>query len=147
MKKFLLPAIVLSVSLFAQSLLVPSPAYAVGGTGKSKVKTNAPETYIVIKVTDDNKTEKNEKKIEYKAIAKSQLKDERKRGDDEYKTKTKEWHDLRKTDPSAPAPKRIKIQVIQSDYETQKIAQDYADKKNKELEDKDAGDDKPPEKK
>ena len=39
--------------------------------------------------------------------------------------------------------KRIKILKIQSDYETQKVAQEYADKLRKEAEDKDNGDTKP----
>ena len=106
--------------------------------GGPKGGDNKVETYLVIQVTDENKTEN---KVDFKATAKSQFKDEQKRAADDYKQKMEEWHDLRKTDPSAPMPKRIKIEKIQSDYETQKVAQEYADKLKKEAADN--GDDKP----
>lgn len=142
MKKFLLPAVALSAAIFALSLLAPSAAY--GQSPRKGNVTKAAETYMVIKVIDENKDEsKGEKKVEYKAIAASQLKDEKKRGDDDFKQKMKEWHDLRKTDPNTPMPKKIKILKVQSDYETQKIAQEFADKKNKEEADKDSDDAKP----
>ncbi len=141
MKKFLLPAVALFVSILALSLLAPSGAYAQSShTPSHGAHSTTPkvETYMVIKVTDENKDEsKGEKKVEYKAIAASHFKDEQKRVSDDYKQKMKEWHDLRKTDSSAPMPKRIKIQKLQSDYETQKVAQEYADKLKKEAEDKD----------
>jgi hypothetical protein len=135
MKKFLLPAILLTVSIFALSLFTQSKAHA--WSRPSGTKKN--ETYMVIKVTDENKTEN---KVEYKAISKTQLKDEQKRAADDFKSKLKEWHDLRKTDPTAPMPKRIKIEKLKDNYETQKIAQEYADKLRDELLGKDNGDHK-----
>jgi hypothetical protein len=138
MKKFFLPAIALPVSLFALSLLATWEAHA-QTPHHTPTKSTAPkvETYMVIKVTNENKDEsKGEHKIEYKAIATSQLKDEKKKAEDDYKQKLKEAHDLRKTDPTTPMPKKIKIQVLKRDYETQKIAQEYADKLKDEEADK-----------
>jgi hypothetical protein len=131
MKKSFLPAVALSVSIFALSLLASSGANA-AASSKGAAKN---ETYMVIKITDESKTDN---KVEYKAIATSQLANEEKRVKDDYTQKMKEWHDLRKTDPNAPAPKKIKIQKIKSDYETQKIAQEYADKLKAEAAGKEA---------
>ncbi len=127
MKKLLLPAIALSVSILALSLLARSGSCAASKGAAPKV-----ETYMVIKVTDENKTEN---KVEYKAIAASQLKSEEKRVNDDYKQKLKEWHDLKKSDPTAPHPVKIAIKKLQVGYETQKIAQEYADKLKKEAAD------------
>ena len=92
------------------------------------IGNNSNETYLVIKVTDENKTEnKGDNKVEYKAITASQFKTEEKRVNDDYKQKMKEWHDLKKTDPQAPMPMRTHQEVPKT-YETQKIAQEYADK-------------------
>jgi len=131
MKKFLLSTVALSVFIFVISLLAPSGSDAGVGVGKGGSKKNVVETYMVIKVTDDNKAEN---KVEYKAISKSQFKDEQKRAMEDYKLKMKEWHDLKKTDPTAPAPTRIRIDKIQSDYETMKIAQEYVEKLRKKEE-------------
>ncbi len=118
MKKFFLPAVALSVSLFALVFLAPSGASAGVGVGTSKYhKTQKDETYMVIKVGDT-----------YKAIATSRYKDEKKKVEDDNKEKLKEWHDLIKTDSTAPKPKQASIKIIKRDYETEKVAQDYADK-------------------
>jgi hypothetical protein len=127
MKKFLLPAVALSVSIFALLLLAPSRADAWAGAKKGP-KT---ETYMVIKITDDNKDEsKNEKKIEFKAIATSQYSAEEKRVKEDNKRKLQEWQDLLKTDPNAPHPKKIVITKIPklSGYLLQKDASDAARK-------------------
>ncbi|MEI8371930.1 MAG: hypothetical protein WCJ35_03745 [Planctomycetota bacterium] len=129
MKKLLLLAVVLSI--FVISLFAPSGARA-ANPPKKAIAPKA-ETYLVIKVTDDNKTENEARnRVEYKAITKSQFKDEQKRAADDYKLKMKEWHDLKKTDPTAPMPKKIKIEKIQSDYETLKVAQEYVRKLTEE---------------
>ncbi len=132
MKKFLVPGVALGVSVFVLALVVQSPRPAEAAKHSNPNKT---ETYMVIKVTDESKDEsKGEKKIQYKAISSTQLKDEMKRAADDYKQKVKEWHDLKMTDPTAPMPKRIKIEKVKVNYETQKVAQEYADKLTKELE-------------
>jgi hypothetical protein len=50
----------------------------------------------------------------------------------------KEWRDLIKTDPQSPRPIRVTIKKIKVGYETQKIAQEYADKLKDELLNKDS---------
>jgi len=124
MKESFLPAIALSVSVFALSFLVPSGANAQEGRSRSG-HSNSKETYQVIRVTDESKTDN---KVEYKAIATSQLKAEEKRIKDDYAQKLKEWHDLRKIDPQTPMPVRPVIKKYPKTFETQKIAQEYADK-------------------
>jgi len=123
MKKSLLCALVLSAAVSAALLFTPSKACAWAG---AQGKTAVPETFIVVKIGDD-----------YKAIGKSTLKNERKRVDDEYATKVKEWHDLRKTDPTAPHPVKPIIKIIGTPYETQKIAQKAADDLKDEAANKD----------
>ena len=59
MKKPFLPAIALPVSLFALSLLASSGLAA--ATSKAPVN----DTYLVIKITDENKTDN---KIDYKVV-------------------------------------------------------------------------------
>lgn len=132
MKKFLPPAVVLSVSILALSLLARSAAHA----DKPAKTTTANETYMVIKITDDNKADK---KVEYRAIATSRYKDEEKKVKDDYAQKLKEHKDLIKTDPSTPRPKKILIKKVKTGYLTQKIAQEYADKLRDEESDKDGG--------
>ena len=127
MKKFFLSAVAISVSMFAWSLAAPSAAYAAGSPKNANTPKN--ETYIVIKVGD-----------EYKVIGTSHYKDEQKKATDDYTQKLKEWKDERKTDPNAPHPVKAIIKRIGTPYETQKIAQEYADKLKKEAEDKDSGD-------
>ena len=139
MKKFLLPAVVMSASIFTSSLLLPSGAWAQAKHAPKHSATKV-ETYMVIRVTDENK---EENKVQYKAIATSQFKDEQKRSKDDWNKKMKIWHDTRKTDPTVPRPKPIKIEKVETDYETQEGAEKYADKLTKEAADKDTGDDKP----
>jgi cell division protein FtsX len=129
MKKFLLSAILLPVSIFALALVVPSGACAAAHSTAPKV-----ETYLVITITDENKTENQ---VEYKAIATSQYKAEEKRVKDDNATKMKEWKDLKKTTPDAPAPKKIIIKKIPklTGYLIQKDAQEAADKLKKEAAD------------
>ena len=120
MKKTLLPAVALTLSAAAGLLLSPSAAFSQPASGKGD------ETYMVIKIIDDNKTEN---KVEYKAIATSQYKDEDKRVKDENTEKLKEWHDQRITDPTAPRPKKITISKTKfTGYLLQKDAQQAADK-------------------
>ncbi len=127
MKKSLLPAVALSVCAFALSFLVPSAANAQGG--RKGHGNNSNETYLVIRVTDENKAEnKADTKVEYKAITASQLKTEEKRIKDDYAQKLKEWHDLKKIDPQAPRPVPPVIKKYPKTFETQKIAKEYADK-------------------
>ena len=141
MKKFLLPAIALSVSIFAFSLLVPSGASA-ASTPKPKTGTSKTETYMVIKVIDENK---EENKVEYRAVATSRYKDEEKRVKDDNAKKIKEWKDLLKTEPNTPRPKKIVIKKIPklTDYQLMEDAQKAADKLKDEELDKDNGDQKP----
>ncbi|MGO9114092.1 MAG: hypothetical protein ACLP9L_33165 [Thermoguttaceae bacterium] len=137
MKKSILPAIGLSVSILAFLLLSPSGACAQHSHNTGR--TNNPnDKYLVIKITDESKVEN---KVEYKVITTSQFKDEEKRVKDEYNKKMKEWRDLKKIDPQTPQPLRPVIKKIAKIFETQKIAQEYAEK----LKDEDAnnGDAKP----
>ena len=140
MKKFLLPAVAISFSVLALSLFAPSAAYA----QRSLHSTTKVETYMVVKIIDDNKAEDKDK-IEYRAISASQFKDEEKRVKDDNALKLKEWHDLRKTDPTAPMPKKIIIKKIPrlTGYQTQKIAQEAADKLKDEEANKDNAGAKP----
>ncbi len=118
MKKPILPVIALPVSLLALSLLASTVGAAV-----SKSPVN--DTYMVIKITDENKTDN---KIEFKVVTSTQYKDEEKRVKDDNAEKLKEWQDLIKTDPQTPRPSKILIVKVKTGYQTQKIAQEYADK-------------------
>ena len=93
MKRFFLPAVALCVSIFALSLLMPAGAYAGGGHSNNNTSAGD-ETHMVIKVGD-----------EYKVVTASRLKHEEKKVKDDYAQELKEWHDLKKTDPNAPALK------------------------------------------
>ncbi len=126
MKRPFLPAIALSVAAFAVSFLVSSGANAQpSGRPHGGGNTNGNETYLVIRVTTEDKTDK---KVEFKVISSSQYKTEEKRIKDEYAQKVKEWRDLRKIDPQTPLPAKPVIKKYPKVFETQKIAQDYADK-------------------
>ena len=137
MKKFILPAIVISVSLFALALFA-----TYGICSQSPPHSTAPkvETYLVVKVTDENKTDK---KVEFKVISASQFKDEQKRLKEEYDKKYKEWQDVKKADSTAPRPIKPTIQKIGTSYKTQTGAQKVADKLRDDEAAKDNGDDKP----
>ena len=131
MKKFVLPAIAISVSLFALALFATSGTCSQPPTHPTGPKA---DTYMVIKVTDENKADK---KVEYKAISSSQYKDEEERVKKDNDKNLKEWKDKIKDEPSTPRPKRILIKKIKTGYQTQKVAQDKADK----LRDEEAGKD------
>ena len=132
MKKSILPDIALSLSVFALSFLWPSGAFAQHGHGTGRTSNNnTNDKYLVIKITDDSK-------VDYKVIPTSQYKDEEKRVKDEYTQKVKEWHDLRKIDPQTPQPVRPVIKKMGNTFETQKIAQEYANKLKDEEANKDS---------
>ena len=76
-------------------------------------------------------------KVEYKVINTSQYKDEERRLKDAYKQKLKEWKDLKKIEPTTPMPVKPTIKKIGDTFQTQKIAQEYAQKLNDEEADKD----------
>jgi len=142
MKKLFPPAVALSISIFALSLLAPSGAWA---QAKSpKVKGPKTETYMVIEIIDENKDEdKGERKHEFKAISTSQFKSERDRVKKDNEENLKEWKDELKTDPKARQPKTIIIKKLKTGYETQKIAQEYAKELADKEADKESGGDKP----
>ena len=138
MKKSFLSTLAIAVLVFAFSFLLPSGAYAQRQSTRGPSRSSqGNERYMVIKVTDENN---EQRKVQYKAISNKQFREEQKRAKETYDQKVKEWHDLKKTDHSAPKPKPIKIEKIQTDYETQKIAQEYAEQKNRELEEAETGD-------
>ena len=141
MKKFLLPAIALSASIVAVLLFAASAAHA-GVAVKSKSNKPANDTYMVVKIINENKTDQP---VEYKVITTSQLKDEEKKVKEDNAQKMKEWRDEKKADPTAPPPKRILLKKIPklTGFETQKVAQEQADKLKQQDADKDAGDAKP----
>jgi hypothetical protein len=126
MKKFFLSAIALSVFILAVSFLAPSAASA--APSPKRAATPAAETYMVVKIGDD-----------YKVLGSAHLKDEEKRLKDDYAQKMKEWHDLKKTDPQAPAPQKLVIKKIPklNGYLTQTKAQEAADKLKEEEANKD----------
>jgi hypothetical protein len=135
MKKFFLRVLVLSVSLVAFALLAPFSADA-AGTTKSKVAPST--TYLVVKITNENKDEKKgEKKIEYKVIPSTQLKDEKKRLNEDYKKKLDEYQDRIKTDHTAQHPIKPTIKQVGDPYKTQTVAQETAKKLQDEAEGKD----------
>ncbi len=145
MKKSLLSTVALAVSVFALPFLSPSDGFAQKQPSRGSNGT-ANETYMVVKIVDENKDEtKGEKRVEYKAVSASQLKGEEKRVKEENARKLKEWHDLRITDPTAPQPKKIVIKKIPklTGYETQTIASEVARKLTDEEADKAAGAVKP----
>jgi cell division protein FtsX len=123
MKKSFRAAIALAFSVFALLFLVPPGANAQDRRSRSGSNNN--ETYLVIRVTDENKAEN---KVEYKVVSTSQLKTEEKRVKDDYAQKLKEWHDLIKIDPQTPRPVPPVIKKYPKIFGTQKIAQEYADK-------------------
>ena len=99
---------------------------------------------MVIKIIDENKgnpayESRGDNKIEYKVIPTSTYKDEEKRIKDAYTELLKEWQDLKKSDPQAPRPVKPIIKKLKTGYQTQKIAQEYADKlRDEELEKEDS---------
>ena len=138
MKKFL-PAVALSVSIFALALFALSRAHAWGVPHGSSTKT---QTYLVVKIVDESKTNsrndsKPEMKTEYRVIPTTQFKDEEKRLKDEYAKRRLKWLDEKKTDPTKPMPVRPTIKKIGTPYQTQEGAQEYADKLRDEAEGKD----------
>jgi len=140
MKKFLLPSIAFSVVLSALLVLASSAAFA-GNTPRASHAGNAStDTYFVVKIVDENKTDN---KIEYKVIAAKQYKDEEKRIKDDYTQKLKEWQDVKKADATAPQPKKAIMKKIGTSYKTQTGAQKVADKLKDEEAGKDSGDEKP----
>ena len=138
MKKYL-PALALSVSIFALALFALSRAHAWGVPHGRPTKT---QTYLVVKIVDESKTNsrndsKPEMKTEYRVIPTTQFKDEEKRLKDEYAKRRLKWLDEKKTDPTKPMPVRPTIEKIGTPYQTQKGAEEYADKLRDEAEGKD----------
>jgi hypothetical protein len=140
MKKSILSLIAVVLPVFA-FLIAPSVSF---GQGKGK-SGKGPDTYMVVKIIDENKVEERDRVV-YKAISTSQYKDEDKRVKDENKQKMEEWHDLLKTDPQTPMPKKIVLRKIPKlvGYLTQKIAQEEADKLKAEEANKDSSGPKKP---
>jgi hypothetical protein len=132
MKKFILATVTLSVAAFALSVLSPSAAIAQARKGAK----SSTDTYIVVKVTDENKPEIS--KIEFKVVSASQYKEEEKRIKDLNKKLHDEWKDLLLNDPQSPKPATVTIKKMKAGYLTQKIAQEYADKLKDELLNKDS---------
>ena len=137
MKKLLLPVIAISVSLFALALFATFGMCGQAPTHSTAAKV---DTYLVVKVTDENKADK---KVEFKVIPASQFKDEQKRLKEEYEKKYKEWQDVSKADSTAPRPIKPTIKKVGTPYKTQTGAQKIADKYRDEEAGKDNGDEKP----
>jgi hypothetical protein len=117
-------AIALAVSLGLQTVASAGVGGRTGGGGGGKT-----ETYIVIQIKDEG--------IKYEAVTKTGLKDKTKQLKDDYDQRYKEWKDEVKTDPKAPRPKKPIIkQMPGATFETQKGAQDYAEKLQKEEDEK-----------
>jgi hypothetical protein len=136
MKRTLLSAVSAMAVAVAVCLIALPDARAGRGINPGGGKTKD-ETYIVIKITDE--------RVEYKAITQTSLKEERKRIEDDYKQRYKEWLDARKTDPNIPRPVKPIIRTMPgATFQTQKGAQDYADKFNKEEEEKNGKKDEVP---
>jgi len=126
MKKFHLFTVVFSAFIFTITLLAPSGAYPSGT--RTRNNSSASETYMIINMGD-----------EYKVVPTSRLKDEKKKVDDDYTQELKECHDLGKTDPCVPRPRKLCIKKIKIGYLTPKIAQEYVDKLTDEAADQDNG--------
>jgi len=148
MKKSLLLSIALSASVFVFALVDPPRAIAQphGGSRGHGSSSDSKETYLVVKIVGESKGENRlasrgenntDSKVEYKVINSSQYKDEERRLKDAYKQKLKEWKDLKKIEPTAPMPVKPTIKKIGDTFQTQKIAQEYAQKLNDEEADKD----------
>jgi hypothetical protein len=124
----------LFASLGSLSFVGSQEAVAGGGRGKSPSRdTN--ETYVVIRITDDWK----DPKYEYKVIATSAFRDEEKQIKDENDQRLIEWIDEKKNDPQTPRPAKISLTKLKTGYQTQRIAQEYADKLTDELATADGG--------
>jgi hypothetical protein len=123
MKKSVLPATALFAFIFVLSLFSPSAVFA---QNKGKSTGNKTDTYLVIKITDENKPENN--RVEYRVVSASQYTDEEKRVKDEYKKKVDEWLDLKKADATAVRPVKPIIKKIGTSFKTQGGAQKVADK-------------------
>lgn len=139
MTKSLLSVLALTLSICAISLFSPSVTFAQTKSHTAS-KAAAADSYLVIEVTDDNKADN---KVEYKVIPTSQLKDEKKRIETDYKQKVKEWQDLKKGGSDAPHPVKPILKKIGTPYQTQTGAQKIADKLKDDAANKDTGDQKP----
>jgi hypothetical protein len=129
MKKPILAAVALCVAFFGSSMLSPSHAFAQSGSRAPRGSSaNANDTYYVVQIGE-----------EYKVVAKSRFKDEQKRLDDDYKKALKEWLDRRRIEPDAKRPVKLIIKKIGTPFQTEKVAQEEAQKLKDEAAAKQAG--------
>ncbi len=98
-----------------------TPAASLAATTKK-----APEQWVVVKIGDD-----------YKAIRSTEVSNEKKKLADDYKKALEDWKDLRKSDPKAPRPMRVKFKIVKSGFSTEKGAKEYIDKVVEEGDQKD----------
>ena len=134
MKKLLVVAIAATALFAAAFFVLSSEVYAQGATkhapsgGKGGAKQD--ETVYVVQIGD-----------EYKAIKKSDYRNEEKKLEEDYKQAIKEWQDSRKLDPKAPRPPKP-IMKKKGTFQTDKVAQDFIDKLKEEDEKKAGGKEK-----
>jgi hypothetical protein len=151
MKRSLLSAAVMTLVATAICALSPLAAHAQprashGGGSKT-------ETYLVVQIIDpsveaskettkevNNDQNRNDQNRQmYKVINSTQLKDEKRRLEEESKEQLLEWEDAKKIDPQTPKPSKKTIKILKT-FHTQKIADEYLQKLLDELAKKEGGD-------
>jgi len=127
-KSFFLPFLVTSLAALGLFL---SPLYAQRQSSRTRnrsttTSSKSNDTYTVVQIGDD-----------FRVINSSDLKEEKKRIEDDYKKLVKEWEDRKKIDPDAERPTKPIVKIKMSNFKTQTIANEYArqlqeeaDKKN-----------------
>jgi hypothetical protein len=150
MKRSLLPPAVATLVATSICFLAPLAANAQrpakGGTTNQK--------FLVIQIIDPSKETATDTRNTagnqnynanlyeqmYKVIPSTQLRDETKRLDEEYKKRVEEWEDKKQTDPTIPKPVKARIKTLKT-FHTQNVADDYRKKLIDDLTKKDS--DKP----
>jgi hypothetical protein len=125
-------------TLVAASICFLSPLAANAQRGGGST-TN--QKYLVVQIIDPSKdvasdprnpngnvtSSQNQYEQMYKVIPSTQLRDENKRIDEEYKKLMDEWADKKQTDPQTPKPVKAKIKTLKT-FHTQSIADEYRKK-------------------
>ena len=150
MKESLLSLAAATLVTAAICFLTPLAANAQGRQPRSG-KSN--EKYLVVQIIDPSKDVPNDTARNpnanattttydqmYKVITTSQLKDEKKRIEEEYKKLIEEWEDKKQIDPQTPKPKKATIKTLKT-FQTQSVADEYRKKLLDDLAKKDG--DKP----
>ena len=115
-RSFMVLAIAALGAVAGTILLTPASSLA-----DNKAAKKAPETWVVIKITDANGDE-------YKAVRSTEVAAKRKEVAEENKKAKDDYKDARKSDPKAEKPVITKLKIVKSGFTTEKGAKDYIEK-------------------